>query len=302
MSDSGMDSGPAHARNVDTRNMDTSAGDTTDTPPAPNMDDLIEGLSGSLDAVSREETPQELRFGFSHRGFYFIAKARRGENGEARLSLCGSIGFLPYSVQSAFVRRCVLYLTDEKRRPALGQFLVQPNKRIIFLAETGISPDMGHEAVIAGLCQILFNTKPHLDLMAECLAFVPLSEGAGEPPSSIASGGQSPAPQLPRSKESSDEDSGGDSGKKTAAISEEKPADEKKTTMKKVLSKVKAKDKKGLQVKKRKKPATKAKAKAKKTGAAQKTAKKAAKKTKPKKATKKPKSKAAKKPKPKKDS
>jgi len=270
--------------------MDTSAGDTADTPPAPNMDDLIEGLSGSLDAVSRSESPQELRFGFSHRGFYFTAKARRGENGEARLSLCGSIGFLPYSVQSAFLRRCVLYLADKKRRPALGQFLVQPNKRILFLAETGISPDMSHEAVIAGLCRILFDTKPHLDLMAECLAFVPLSESAGEPPS-IESGEQSPAPQLPPAEESTAEEP--PAKKKTAA-----PAEEKKTSMKKVLSKVKAKDKKGLQVKKRKKPATKGtevtKSKTK--------AKKAAQKTEPKKTAKKPKSRAAKKPKPKKDS
>ncbi len=290
-----MDSSPADAGNVDTRNMDTSAGDTADTPPAPNMDDLIEGLSGSLDAVSRSESPQELRFGFSHRGFYFTAKARRGENGEARLSLCGSIGFLPYSVQSAFLRRCVLYLADKKRRPALGQFLVQPNKRILFLAETGISPDMSHEAVIAGLCRILFDTKPHLDLMAECLAFVPLSESAGEPPS-IESGEQSPAPQLPPAEESTAEEP--PAKKKTAAPAEEKKTAGKKTSMKKVLSKVKAKDKKGLQVKKRKKPATKGtevtKSKTK--------AKKAAQKTEPKKTAKKPKSRAAKKPKPKKDS
>jgi len=159
--------------------------DSSINPIAAREDGQLADAISLLEAgkqLPETRNADELRCGFHFGGYLFTCKAsRRKDREKALLVLCGNIGYLPFSNQSSFVRRAVRRLISPKNKLRYGEFVVQPSQRLLLLCETDISSQMHFQDIVAGLCRMIIDAKPHLDLIKECMEFTIPPDGISIP-------------------------------------------------------------------------------------------------------------------------
>ncbi|HLI11199.1 MAG TPA: hypothetical protein VKY65_06325 [Alphaproteobacteria bacterium] len=118
--------------------------------------------------VTIRENTGALRFHFTFADIRFSALARRGESA-ASLRLCGCLGVLPYSAESASLRRHILAVLHEANRAAHGRLIAADNQNILFLDELAVPLPFTPMRLVTQLVLGLLDLKPHLDRLRATL-------------------------------------------------------------------------------------------------------------------------------------
>ena len=131
--------------------------------------------------LARKKLTETMRFGFTFRHHPFAVMVHQGVNG-GLLSLCGEIGYLPFSAQSAFARSSIRQLIDRANDLRHGRFVLQKDHKILLHSEIAIRGSFNRPEILAAACRGIFDALPYLELINECLAYAVIPERAPPPP------------------------------------------------------------------------------------------------------------------------
>jgi hypothetical protein len=116
------------------------------------------GKDGKVDVKPGEQVS---RFGFNFEGIRFSALASRQQDC-GHLRLCGSLGVLPYTAESARTRQAMLTAVHDTAAIERGRFVVSDNQNILFVGDVAVPLPFTPTRLLSYLTLCLLELKPHI--------------------------------------------------------------------------------------------------------------------------------------------
>lgn len=113
-----------------------------------------------------------IAFGFRYLDKPFRAMVTRGD-GHARLSVCGHLGVVPFTAESAPVRAAILKLLRTKDTPSASRFELAENHDVLVHGDCELGLPLCTAGIVAGAAEILIAARERIDAIVAQLEDIP---------------------------------------------------------------------------------------------------------------------------------
>ena len=144
-------------------------------PPAVSLIRETAALPGARSGDAQSErlaANGPINFGFRYLDKSFAATVTPGD-GQARLTLRGLLGVVPFTAESAPVRAAVLTLLRTKDASGLGRFELAANHDVLMHGECEIGLPLGAAGIVAGAAEILLAGRKRIAAILAELREIP---------------------------------------------------------------------------------------------------------------------------------